>query len=77
MLVSYKTGVPSESLFALFFLHSHCVCRCQGNKKDLDGNLSRLPRTRELTEMLVNEWSVSDSWGNFGIVSDIVVCSTV
>jgi hypothetical protein len=62
------------SIFTLFFLHhSHHVCRCQGDKKDLDGDLSKLPRTRELTEMLVNEWSVSDLWGKFGIVSDIVV----
>ena len=49
------------------------VCRCQGSKKDLDGDLSKLPRTRELTEMLVSEWSVSDLWDEFGIVSDIVV----
>jgi hypothetical protein len=34
-----------------------------------------LPRTRELTEMLVDEWSVSDLWGECGIVSDIVVCT--
>jgi hypothetical protein len=56
------------SSFSLFF-------RCQANKKDLDGDMSKLPRTRELTEMLVDEWSVSDLWENFGIVSDIVVCT--
>jgi hypothetical protein len=65
--------VRSEPLFALSCLHSHRVCRCQGNKKDLDGDLSKLPRTRELTELLVAEWAVSDLWDKFGIVSDIVV----
>ena len=35
--------------------------------------MSKLPRTRKLTEMLVSEWSVSDLWDKFGIVSDIVV----
>jgi hypothetical protein len=66
--------VRSEPLFALSCLHdSHRVCRCQGNKKDLDGDLSKLPRTRELTELLVDEWAVSDLWDKFGIVSDIVV----
>jgi hypothetical protein len=54
-------------------LHSHCGCRCQGDKNDLDGDLSKLPRTRELTELLVDEWAVSDLWDKFGIVSDIVV----
>ena len=53
--------------------HSHHVCRCQGEKKDLDGDLSKLPCTRELTELLVDEWAVSDLWDKFGIVSDIVV----
>jgi hypothetical protein len=56
-------------------LNSHHVCRCQGEKKDLDGNLSKLPRTRELTELLVGEWAVCDLWDKFGIVSDIVVCT--
>ena len=47
--------------------------RCQGDKKDIDGDLSRLPRTHELTKMLVTEWAVSDLWGKFSIVSDIMV----
>jgi hypothetical protein len=66
--------VLSQFFFALSILQSHFFCRCQGGKKDLDGDLSKLPRTRELTEMLVDEWSVSDLWDKFGIVSDIVVC---
>lgn len=65
--------MPSEPLLLLCYLHSHHVCRCQGNKEDLDGDLSKLPRTRELNELLVDEWAVSDLWGKFGIVSDIVV----
>jgi hypothetical protein len=73
--VLYKTGAPSEPFFSLSCLHSHRVWRCQGNKKDLDGDLSKLPRTRELTELLVDEWAVSDLWDKFGIVSDIVVCN--
>ena len=35
--------------------------------------MSKLPRTRELTELLVGDWAVSDLWDKFGIVSDIVV----
>jgi hypothetical protein len=61
------------SLFCFILSSFSSCCRCQGDKKDLDGDLSKLPRTRELTEMLVNEWSVSDLWDKFGIVSDIVV----
>jgi hypothetical protein len=68
----YKIGVLSE-LFCFIFSSISSFCRCQGDKKDLDGDLSKLPRTRELTEMLVGEWSVSDLWDKFGIVSDIVV----
>jgi phage pi2 protein 07 len=41
--------------------------------KDLDGQLSELPRTRELTEMLIHGWVVRDLWEKFGIVSDVVV----
>ena len=66
--------MPSEP-FLLYVVHSHRICRCQGDKEDLDGNLCKLPRTRELNELLVNEWAVSDLWDKFGIVSDIVVCT--
>lgn len=67
--------MPGDPFFFFFLVFIFIVffCRCQGNKKDLDGHFSNLPRTRELTEMLVEEWAVSDLWDKFGIVSDIVV----
>ncbi len=46
---------------------------CQGDKEDLDGPLSELQRTRDLTETLVVKYRVGILWDKFGIVSDIVV----
>ena len=46
---------------------------CQGEKEDLDGPLSDLPRTRDLTESLIANYRVGALWDNFGIVSDVVV----
>lgn len=46
---------------------------CQGEKDDLDGSLSELPRTRDLTEFLIAKYRVGTLWDKFGIVSDVVV----
>lgn len=50
-------------------------CRCQGDKKDLDGELSKYPRSREFTEELVEKLPVNTLWKQFGIIPDVVVCS--
>jgi hypothetical protein len=47
--------------------------RCQGHRKDLDGELSRFPRSRELTERLVEDSLVKTLWDDYGIVADTVV----
>jgi len=46
---------------------------CQGEREDLDGPLSELPRTRNLTESLIANYRVGTLWDKFGIVSDVVV----
>jgi hypothetical protein len=48
--------------------------RCQGYRKDLDGELSQIPRSRELTERLVEDSLVKTLWDDYGIVADTVVC---
>ena len=53
------------------------ACRCQGDKKDLDGNLSKYPRSREYTEELVRNLPVKTLWTNYGIIPDVVVCSSL
>jgi hypothetical protein len=58
----------SLSLFVHNFFHS-----CQGEKNNLDGPLSRLPRTRHLTEKLISNHQVGTLWDKFGIISDVVV----
>ena len=47
--------------------------RCQGHRTDLDGELSHFPRSRELTERLVEESLVKTLWDEYGIVADTVV----
>jgi hypothetical protein len=47
--------------------------RCQGHRKDLDGELSQIPRSRELTERLVEDSLVKTLWDDYGIVADTVV----
>jgi hypothetical protein len=49
------------------------LCSCQGEKDNIDGPLSELPRTRDLTESLIAEYRVGTLWDKFGIVSDVVV----
>lgn len=53
---------------------SHFFPSCQGSKKDLDGELSKYPRSREFTEELVKNLPVNTLWKDFGIIPDIVVC---
>ena len=52
------------------------LSRCQASKDDLDGNLSKFPRTRDFTEALVSRLGQKSLWEDFGIVSDVVVCHT-
>ena len=56
----------------------HYIClvffdRCQGHRTDLDGELSHFPRSRELTERLVEDSLVKTLWDEYGIVADTVV----
>ena len=56
----------------------HCIClissdRCQGHRTDLNGELSRFLRSRELTERLVEDSLVKTLWDDYGIVADTVV----
>ena len=57
---------------SFFFVHDF-FHSCQGEKNNLDGPLSKLPRTRDLTEMLVSNQQVGTLWDKFGIISDVVV----
>lgn len=63
-------GIFYQLYFSCFF-----PCRCQGCKKDLDGELSKYPRSREYTEELVENLPVNTLWKNFGIIPDVVVRS--
>ena len=47
--------------------------RCQGHRTDLDGDLSKFPRTRHFTEEVIEHHMVSELWDDFGIVSDVIV----
>ena len=49
------------------------LCRCQGHRTDLDSDLSQLPHTRNFTEEVIEHYTVSELWDDFGIVSDIIV----
>ena len=57
----------------LFSFSFHFSNRCQGHRKDLDGELSQIPRSRELTERLVEDSLVKTLWDDYGIVADTVV----
>ena len=57
----------------------HCIYlissdRCQGHRKDLDGELSLFLCSRELTERLVEDSLVKTLWDDYRIVVDTVVC---
>jgi hypothetical protein len=62
----FTASVKSFTYFTLY--------RCQGHRTDLDGDLSKFPRTRDFTEEAVELHTVSNLWDDFGIVSDVVVC---
>jgi len=54
------------------FLHDF-VTRCQAHKDDLDSDLSQFSCTRAFTEGLVEKLQEKTLWGNYGIVSSVVV----
>ncbi len=45
--------------------------RCTANRTDLDGEGGR--RSREHTELLVNEFELGTLWDEYGLVGDIIV----
>ena len=47
--------------------------RCQGHRTDLDGELSKFPRTRSFIEEVVEHCTVGELWDDLGIVSDVIV----
>lgn len=49
------------------------VTRCQARKDDLDSDLSQFLRTRAFTEGLIEKLQEKTLWGNYGIVSPVVV----
>ena len=55
------------------YISSYFSDRCQGHRKDLDGELSQIPHSRELTEKLVEDSLVKTLWDDYGIVADTVV----
>lgn len=59
--------------FIAYDKYLNCLYRCQGHRTDLDGNLSKCPRTRNFTEELIELFTVSELWDQFGIVSDVIV----
>lgn len=65
----------SHPAFKIYWIPHLFPCRCQGSKKDLDGELSKYPRSREFTEELVKRLPVMTLWKNFGIIPDVVVSS--
>jgi hypothetical protein len=47
---------------------------CRAPSRNLDGyEESNRPRTREITEALVQTFDVPDLWSDHGIISDVVV----
>ena len=70
----FSIGVVGKYFFCFNFFFVHDFFHsCQGEKNNLDGPLSRLPRTRDLTEKLVSNHQVGTLWDKFGIISDVVV----
>jgi len=56
-----------------FLRLTYYLYRCQGHRTDLDGDLSKFPRTCDFTEEVVEHYTVSELWDDFGIVSDVIV----
>ena len=65
---------PAFMIYSIWIPHIF-PCRHQGNKKDLDGELSKYLHSHEYTEELVKNSSVMTLWKDFGIILDVVVCS--
>jgi len=69
-----RAGVLGKHcLFSSLLVLKMILYSCQGENNDLDGHLSELPRTRNLTEFLIAKYRVGILWDKFGIVSDVVV----
>ena len=66
-------SVSYPNIFTIDYIF-HFFPSCQGSKKDLDGELSKYPRSREFTEELVKNLPVNALWKDYGIISDVVVC---
>jgi len=49
------------------------IYSCRAPSSDLDGEGSTQPRTRKITEALVQTFDVPELWDEHGIVSDVVV----
>ena len=62
----FFTGSDKSSTYITLY-------RCQGHRTDLDGDLSKFPRTRNFTEEVVEHHTVGELWDDFGIVSDVIV----
>ena len=54
------------------FLHDF-VTRCQARKDDLDSDLSQFSRTHAFTKGLIEKLQEKTLWGDYGIVSSVVV----
>jgi len=46
---------------------------CRAFPSDLDGEGSNRPRTKKITEALVQTFEVPELWDKHGIISDVVV----
>ena len=54
------------------FLHDF-VIRCQARKDDLDSDLSQFSHTHAFTKGLIEKLQEKTLWGDYGIVSSVVV----
>jgi hypothetical protein len=68
-----SVSIGTTFIVAFVYLSFYFSDRCQGHRTDLDGELSQLPRSRELTERLVEDSLVKTLWDDYGIVADTVV----
>ena len=68
-----SVNIGSTFIVAFVYLSFNFSNRCQGHRTDLDGELSQLPRSRELTERLVEDSLVKTLWDDYGIVADTMV----
>ena len=70
------TGLVSEVSKHPFFatrFNPHIFTRCQALKGNLNSDLSQFPRTRALTKGLIETLQEKALWGDYGIVSAVVV----